>query len=323
MVTEGGMRRPATPSLLYILGLVAALAALALASLGAQAQEVTPVSNATIRLLAIDADPTGNTATSLGPVDPCIRVETGAQFDVDVIVDAIPAERQLIGWQMVVKYDQDLLEVTGVDKNFLIGAKGQYQPFDVAGSMSDSLPDNDGSLVEAFADLASNSPAGANMESGPGVLMRITFRAKSAGAAAVYIDQEGISINDNTNHPIGIDSLGSATVAVGQDCPSTSPGAQITALPPTPAPVTPGAAPGTSGPAPGETVAPTATPGLNGVAPPPTPVQAMPGLGAGGDGGTSGVAAGIGGAAASLGGVALIAGGWLFYQRRRADLARR
>jgi hypothetical protein len=189
--------------------------------------------------------------------------------------------------------------------------------------MSDSLPDNDGSLTEAFADLASNSPAGANMESGPGVLMRITFYAKAAGTAAIYIDQEGISINDNTNNPIGIDSLGSAIVAIGQDCPQTSPGSQITVLPPTATPAVPGAATGTGAPEPQESATPTAGPGLMGVAPPPTPVQAAPGLGAGSDGGSSGMVAVIGGALAFLGGAALVLGGWIFYQKRRAGLAQR
>lgn len=317
------MRRAGLASLLAILAFAGVLVGPALVQERARAQGVTPVSNATIHLLAIDADPTGNTSTSLGPIDGCIRVEEGAQFDVDVVVDSIPRERQLIGWQMVVRYDPALLEVEAVDKAFLIASEGHFQPWDVPGSFSDILPDKDGSLVEAFADLASNSPRGANMESGPGILMRITLRAKAPGLAAVYIDQDGISINDNVNTAIGIDSLGAVTVAVGQDCPSLSPETQITVLPPTVTPTPAGAgASGTGGPPPEGTAASGATPVLGLVAPPPTPVPAMPGLGEGA-GGSAKLAAALGGALGALGAAVSLLGSWLLYQKRRSGMAGR
>ena len=279
----------------------------------------TPASNATIHLLAIDADPTGNGWTSLGPIDPCFRTEVGKEVDVDVVVDAIPPEREIIGWQMTIRYDPAILQVVAVDKSLLLAAEGRYQGLDV---FSDPLPDNDGSIMEAMADLASNSPPGANMESGPGVLMRMTVRAKAPGLASIYVDQNAdILINDNVNVPIGIDQIAAATIAVGEDCPTLAPEAQITVVPasPTMAPqVNPPGATAGLGDAAGTSPAQTQGPGaaVSAIAPPPTAVPAAPGLGEGLEGGSSDALPIIGSVLGALAVAALMAGGWLLYWRR-------
>lgn len=288
---------------------------------GAQVQ----TSDATISLMAIDAVTTGNTATTLGTIDDCVRAEVGAEVTVDVTVDAIPVERQLIGFQMALHYDADLLQATAVDKGLLLGAVGEYQPFE---AFSDELPDSDGTLTMAMVDVASNSSPGANMESGPGVLARVTFVAQARGAGPITIDpgpNPALSIMDNSNRTIGIERLGAATVSVGEDCPALGPEAQITVLPSTTTP----------SPIPGMTATPAEqSPGAaspTGAVSSPTPAGSpAPGTGETGKPTTTNATGGAGDddgdsdtgmiiLAALLAGGGLAAaggGGWLLYRRR-------
>lgn len=298
----------------------------------------TPASNATIHLLAVDADPTGNGWTSLGPIDPCVRTEVHKEVDVDVVVDAIPPERPIIAFQFTVNYDPAILEVTAYDQKYLLAAVGSFQAFE---AFNDPLPDSDGKLDLGIVDLASNSPEGANMESGPGVLARITLRAKAAGNSAVSVAFNPPDVYplilDRWNKEIQIDNLGHAIVSVGADCPQSDAPSQTVSLPsieeilglsPTPEPAASG--PATAGPqaSPGPSDAstgPTAPPGAGGVAPvagPPTPVPALPDLGTAPGGDSAGALTIAGGALAALSVVLLASGGWYFYrlsQGRRAQ----
>ena len=55
-------------------------------------------SSSTIGLLALDPNVQGNTATSIGPIEGCARVETGAKIDVDYVVDSVPEDRPIIAF---------------------------------------------------------------------------------------------------------------------------------------------------------------------------------------------------------------------------------
>lgn len=258
----------------------------------------TPASNATVSLLAIDANPEGNTATVLGPMDNCARVEPDAQVVVDLVADSIPADRPLIAFQMAVTYDPALLEVTAYDQNMLLGASGSYQPFE---AFNDPVPDTDGKLDMGIVDLASNEgEPRANSESGRGVLVRVTFQAKAAGIATVAIspakDDPYPVIMDYLNTVIGIDKLGAAKIAVGEDCPAIAPGELITPLPPV------------------ETAAAQPTP-------PASPAASPAGTGITVKTEGNGPSAGVIILAAVLGAAGLASaagGGWLLYRRRRA-----
>src|SRR3990172_935328 len=72
--------------------------------------------------------------------------------------------------------DASLLTLTTVDSEFLLAAKGTYEPFE---GLSDPLPDTDGDgrYTILIADLASSPPI-ENIESGKGVLSRLTFTTK-------------------------------------------------------------------------------------------------------------------------------------------------
>jgi len=251
--------------LLVVLPFVAliALPITGLAGLSASAQ-----SQSTIGLFGADAVVEGNTSTSLGPRDPCVRTEVGSTVPIDFTVDAVPQDRPIAGFQLNIIYNSDLLEVVQVDTDFLLGATGQYQP--LAG-LSDPLPDADGNYKVAVVDIASNSPAGANMETGPGVISRVTFRAKAAGRSDVApgfeANREYPGLIDNQNTTIGVDAIASTVVAIGEDCGAVSAEDQVQPLPPladligTPAPTGQTTAP-TGTLAPGQTTpSPTEAPG--------------------------------------------------------------
>lgn len=189
-------------------------------------------SNSTIQLIAMDADPTGNGATTLDHLDPCVRAEPGSEVTVDLIVDAVPADRPLIGFELHIKYDPNVLEVIAIDNGFLLGAVGTFDAFD---ALSDTLPDSDGDFLLAVADLASNGPPGANMETGKGVLTRVTFKAKSIGISDVapgFAPPEVYpALYDNQNTTIEVRTIAAIKVAVGEDCPPGQTEIEPTELP--------------------------------------------------------------------------------------------
>jgi Cohesin domain len=209
-----------------------AFALLSLAFAAGQGAALATHSSSTIGLLAIDANPEGNTATSLGPINGCSRVETGAELNVDYVVDSIPQDRPMIAFEAEIRYDPQLLEVVAVDNEFLLGAVGDYRP--VAG-LTDKLPDSDGKFRLSVLDAASTTDPEANVERGTGVLARITVSAKAAGVSEVGIgvQQEPALypyVQDTKNESILAERAGSISLAVGQDCSPQAAEPKITDL---------------------------------------------------------------------------------------------
>ena len=292
------------------------------------AASVSAQSTATAKIVAVDAVTTGNAATTLGPLNSCVRAEPGSSVTVDLVVDSVPADRGIIGFQIVIRYDPAILTLTAVNNEFLLAAKGTYEPFE---GLSDPLPDSTGAYKILVADLASNPPTD-NIESGPGVLSRLTFTAKAAGVSTVAPSfnpndpaDDYPAIIDNQNTTIGIDTIGTASIAVGRDCQAPPEATPVTTqLPPietiefstTPTPGSASVTPGPSG-SPGASV----TPGPSGSR---TPAAASSTPDTGGssgessDGGTSTgtVIAVI--ALVALGVVLAGGGGWMLLRRRAA-----
>jgi hypothetical protein len=190
--------------------------------------------------LGVDADPDGNTATSLGSIDSCVSVGVGDTFNIDVFITGV---EDLQVWHVFVRYDPSVVNVS--DRNvgmFLASAPGS----DVT-DHSYGDPGLSGAYDLMVSDVA-DEPA---HESGSGVLARLTLTAVGPGLTAIGI--EDLVLWSHPLHRVTVDSVVNAWVAVGEECPSEpaptpSPTPTLTPVPtgtPTPAPTpTPRPTPG-------------------------------------------------------------------------------
>lgn len=259
--------------------------------------------------IGVDADPTGNTATSLGPIDSCVSVGTGDTFQVDVFVADVT---DLLAWETYFVYDISVLNVDSRDVMMFQAANPGSQVFDV----SEALPDLDGRYGLAAVDIAA-PPA---PDSGSGVLARLTLRAVGAGVSPLSLspidingdgtmdlgpwlkDFEGEPIGDLNGDSFFDASIANAEIAVDGTCPGATTLASPTVIP---ASATPGPSPS---PTPEATAAPMGTP--TATAPAATPTASPTGSEqTPSDDGPPWVIAYVGGAVAAvlLGGTALLA----------------
>ena len=138
--------------------------------------------------IGVDADPTGNTATSLGPIDSCVSVSTGDTFEVDIFVRDVV---DLMAWEAFFVYDSSIISIVDHDVQVFQAANAGSNVFD----FSDNLPDLDGRYRLSAADLG-EPPA---PDSGSGVLASLTLKAMGPGlspASLPSIDFDG----DGTMH---------------------------------------------------------------------------------------------------------------------------
>lgn len=263
--------------------------------------------------IGVDADPAGNTATSLGPVDSCLSVSTGDTFQVDVFVADVA---DLLAWETYFVYDMSIINVVSRDVMMFQAANPGSNVFDV----SEGLPDIDGYYRVAGVDLADPpSP-----DSGSGVLARLTLKAVGAGTSLLSLSpidvnedgrmDLGPSLKDTEAEPIGdlnddgfFDGpIANAEIAVGGTCPEGTPPPTVTAIAesPTPEP-SPSAIPDATV-APTET--PTETPTATAAASPTVPASPTEDEGSAWTGGPAIIGYILGGlAAVLLGGAALFA----------------
>lgn len=194
--------------------------------------------------LGVDVTTGGNTASALGTIDTCRRVEVGDTFDVDLVIANVDGLR---AWELYFGFDGSLLQLTGQNTAYMVSG------FDA----SDPVPDSTGRHFLAIG--------GTQAASGSGVLARLTFRAMATGVSNVAVVYNPVwprltaasgPLGDTTGDSYFDGPVSAARIAIGQDCPSTpvvtdTPGPTVTA-PPSPSP-TPSAVPSltptpTSGP---------------------------------------------------------------------------
>jgi len=307
-------------------GVLAGLLLAAAASLAAVLASGETAAQAPVTM-GVDADPTGNTATSLGPTDPCVSVSTGDTFEVDLFITDVA---DLVAWEAYFEYDMTVVNVVGRDVMMFEAADPRSRVFD----LSEALPDIDGRYRMSIADFA-EPPA---PESGSGTLGRLTLKAVGAGISpanilVLDIDSDGkrdagpFLTSAATGEPIGdVDGNGvfdgpisQAQIAVDTACPATTA---------SPSPTTPVASPSPTGPVaspsptpstpatPEATATPTRTP--TATPPPASPTANAPGdEGSASGGGPPWLIVAAAGSVAAL--AALAAGGAaLLYVRRRS-----
>jgi hypothetical protein len=177
--------------------------------------------------IGVDADPAGNTATSLGTIDSCVRVGKGDSFDIDLFITNVD---DLLGWEVYLSFDGDVVNVTDRDVKLFQAANANSDVFDA----SESLPSSGGLYRLGAADIGQPpSP-----DSGSGVLARLTLEAVGAGLSPATIttldvDNDGKidlgpQLSTTRGEPVG-DTNGdgffdgpllNAQIAVDRDCPS-------------------------------------------------------------------------------------------------------
>ena len=134
--------------------------------------------------IGVDADPAGNSATSLGSVDPCISVQKGDTFQIDIFVADV---EDLLGWEIYFSFDGDVVNVVDRDVGLFLATSANSEVFDA----SDVLPSTGGLYRVGAVDL-SQPPS---PDSGSGVLARLTLEAVGAGLGQALL----ISIDANND----------------------------------------------------------------------------------------------------------------------------
>lgn len=132
--------------------------------------------------MGVDANPAGNTATSLGSIESCIQVSTGSTFDVDIFVRDVT---DLLVWEAYFAYNPSVIKVIDRDVDQFLAANSGSNVFD----LSSSVPDTDGGYEVRAVDVA--EPA--THDSGDGVLARLTLEAVGPGASPAAIPQMNIA----------------------------------------------------------------------------------------------------------------------------------
>jgi hypothetical protein len=236
--------------------------------------------------LGVDADPTGNTATSLGTIQSCRQVNVGDTFDIDIWVTDVADLGAFTAW---FTYDYTILETT----------EQQIKPFFLGSSPGSSVFDFSDLHTANLAFLAGFDLNDTAVESGSGVLCRLTLHAVGPGISPITLEKSasskvpklvdafgnslGPTTGESDNDGDGLygedpvdgtdnDSDGkvdedppdgafdgpilNGQIAVGQACPAPTPTPTTSAASPTPTP-TPTSTP-TASPTP--TPTPTGTP---------------------------------------------------------------
>lgn len=123
--------------------------------------------------LAIDVDPTGNTATLLATREVCIEVDEDATFDIDITIDNV---EDLSAWEAYMDFDDAVVQVVDRDVQLLLTSLPGANAFDI----SDQVPYDQARPYRIGAANIADPPEGV---SGSGVLARITLEAIGPGVS--------------------------------------------------------------------------------------------------------------------------------------------
>jgi len=215
------------------LALMAAAAALVALSLPASAPPAAG-GPASIEVVAVDADPSGNGPRTVGTVQECVSAAVGQPVEVDVVVPSpgVPSDRGISAYQFNLYYDPAIVWVTGEDNKLLLAQ--------AAGSnlvtISDPKPDINGVYVSWAVDFGpSGIEPGGSSEAGSGVVSRITLMPRKSGHSSLTL--QDVIVLDDSSKPIAVEAVRGASIYVGEPCPgpTAAPTATSTASPAAPA----------------------------------------------------------------------------------------
>lgn len=247
-----------------VLGLMAGLWALTGAGNMADGGGASPAlsAQAVVEAVAIDADPSGNTATALAALDGCRQVTSG-DFQVDIVIDRIPGDADFQGEQLIIRFDASKLQFKSADMRFLLASTGGSL-FPESGIPTNTGTDPGNPNLQVWV-MGTLRIGGGSIADAAGVAARLTFTALAAGASAIDLlpisplNPELTTFLINVgNTLIPVNELISANIAVSPStCQEAAPAPVRTAVSGGAAAPTP--SPATETPTPAETA--TATPG--------------------------------------------------------------
>ena len=169
--------------------------------------------------IGIDADPAGNTGTSLGPIDACRRVEGVEPFAVDIFVRDVP---NIDGIQVTLAYNAAILRPLGQEVHLFLASSAGSNVLDFSTPATGAT----GEYIAAAFDFGQNAS-----EAGTGAAIRIQFEALQRGVSTlavrgvIVITADGSPMQPADAAGFYTGSLASAAVGVDTACqpPPTSP----------------------------------------------------------------------------------------------------
>jgi hypothetical protein len=166
--------------------------------------------------MSIDVDITGNTATSLGPLDSCVEARPGDTVTVDVSALNIPVTTAMIAFTYTIQYDESRVWVETKDHQFLLAANAGSGLF----TFSDPTPDQnfddrwDGAAIDV-SDYSEVPP-----EYGSGVLSRLSISISQSAPDGMYsLTLTEAGHVDTMSEGYAPDVLNDAVIAVRAACP--------------------------------------------------------------------------------------------------------
>jgi hypothetical protein len=179
--------------------------------------------------IGIDTAPAGNDRTSLGEIQPCVSVQEGDTFSVDIFIRDV---EELLAWQVYLEFDPEVVEVTGRDVEMFLAGNPGSSVLDASGRSGQPQ------LYEVSAADTSDPPT---PDSGSGVLARLELSALGEGATDLTlisrdIDGDGAddigpllknvdaeTIGDTDDDTIFDGPVENAQVVVGGPCDNAPP----------------------------------------------------------------------------------------------------
>jgi len=175
-------------------------------------------------VIGVDANPAGNTATSLGTINSCISVNSTDSFDIDLIVQDVT---NLNSYDGSFRFDGSILEVTGVNVQQLLATA----PESSVTSYSGSVPNHSGSFQVNAMDYGEAPESGegilATLEitpRGPAGISKANFDLRPDGypiSGVQLFDETGTAIGDLSQPPDDYfdGTILNAQIAVDEPCP--------------------------------------------------------------------------------------------------------
>jgi hypothetical protein len=129
--------------------------------------------------IGVDADPSGNTATSLGAIEATQTVACGETFEMDLFIRDVA---DLLAWLVGVEYDSSVVRISGQDVQMFQAANAGSDVLDQSGGDRSLASGYGGGYYEVAAADAAEPAA---PDSGSGVLARLTVAAIGTGESPV------------------------------------------------------------------------------------------------------------------------------------------